>query len=172
MNVFLGSQLLVSFPSLWVTVHLASNTGLVSGSVVGTPETLIWSSSSFFLPLMFTSGSVLSVVGPLNVLLYIHRHKVCLDDCVDLICSLYHWWEGFGFYSLVTLPLGFNRGFISTSACESPTGFYSSGCPGGLGSAPGRVGCGGGVAGWVTGALVLPDTQGSWRLRQQVIWGS
>ena len=48
-----------------------------------------------------------------------HRHRVCLVDHVDLICSLYSWWEGFGSSSLVTLPLGFNWAFISTSACGS-----------------------------------------------------
>ena len=39
-----------------------------------------------------------------------HRHRVCLVDCVDLICSLYSCWEGFGFgsFSLATLPLDFN----------------------------------------------------------------
>ena len=51
----------------------------------------------------------------------LHRHSVCLVDCVDLICSLYSWWEGFGSSSLATLPLGFNCGFISTSDC--PLGF-------------------------------------------------
>ena len=51
-----------------------------------------------------------------------HSHRVCLVDCVDFICSLYSWWEGFGSSSLATLPLGFNCGFISTSACESSTG--------------------------------------------------
>ena len=51
------------------------------------------------------------------------RHRVCLVDCVDLICSLYSRWEGFGSSFLATLPLGFNCGFISTSACESSTGF-------------------------------------------------
>ena len=45
-----------------------------------------------------------------------HRHRVCLVDCVDLICSLYSWWEGFGSSSLATLPLGFNCGIISTTA--------------------------------------------------------
>ena len=35
-----------------------------------------------------------------------HRHRVCLVDHVDLICSLYSWCEGFGSSSLVTLPLG------------------------------------------------------------------
>ena len=33
-----------------------------------------------------------------------HRHRVCLVYCVDLICSLYSWWEGFGSSSLATLP--------------------------------------------------------------------
>ena len=47
-----------------------------------------------------------------------HRHRVCLVDHVDLICSLYSWWEGFGASPLATLPLGFNCGFISTSTCE------------------------------------------------------
>ena len=49
-----------------------------------------------------------------------HRHRVCLVDCVDLICSLYSWWEGFGSSSLATLPLGFNCGFISTPLTEKP----------------------------------------------------
>ena len=33
-----------------------------------------------------------------------HRHRVCLVDCVNLICSLYSWWEGFGSSSLAILP--------------------------------------------------------------------
>ena len=61
-----------------------------------------------------------------------HRHRVCLVNHVDLICSLYSWWEGFRSSSLATLPLGFNCGFISTSACGSSTGVCSWGCPGGL----------------------------------------
>ena len=52
-----------------------------------------------------------------------HRHRVCLVDHVDLICSLFSWWEGFGSSSLATLPLGFNYGFISTSAWGHPLGF-------------------------------------------------
>ena len=51
-----------------------------------------------------------------------HRHRVALVDCVDLICSLYNWWDGFGSSSLITLSLGFNCGFISTSTCGSSTG--------------------------------------------------
>ena len=33
-----------------------------------------------------------------------HRHRVCLVDHVDLICSLYSWWEGFVSSSLAILP--------------------------------------------------------------------
>ena len=40
-----------------------------------------------------------------------HRHRVCLVDRVDLICSLYSWCKGLGSYSLATLPLGFNLWF-------------------------------------------------------------
>ena len=98
-----------------------------------------------------------------------HRHRVCLVDCVDLICSLYSWWEGLGSYSLATLPLGFNCGFISISACGSSTGVCSRGCPGGLGFVPVRARCGGGAAAWVTGVLAAPGTQGSWWLGQQEI---
>ena len=68
------------------------------------------------------SELVCFLLWELSMTFYIfHRHKVCLVDCVDLICSLYNWWEGFG-SSLATLPLGFNCGFISTSACGSSTG--------------------------------------------------
>ena len=97
-----------------------------------------------------------------------HRYRVCLIDGVDLICSLYNWWEGFE-SSLATLPLGFNCGFISTSACGSSTGVCSWGFPGGLGFAPVRSRCGGGAAAWVTGVLAAPDTQGSWQLGQQEV---
>ena len=45
-----------------------------------------------------------------------HGHGVYLVDRLDLISSLYSWWEGLGSSSLDTLPLGFNCGFISTSA--------------------------------------------------------
>ena len=53
-----------------------------------------------------------------------HRHRVCLVDYVDLICSLYSWWEDFGSFSLDTLPLGFNCGFISTSGFQSRFYFH------------------------------------------------
>ena len=97
-----------------------------------------------------------------------HRHRVCLVDLVDLICSLYSWSERLGSSSLVTLPLGFNCGFISTSACGSSTGVCSCGCPGRLGFSPVRARCGDGSAAWVTGVLAVPGTQGWW-LGQQVI---
>jgi len=99
----------------------------------------------------------------------VHTHRVCLVECVDLICSLYSWWEGFGSSSLATLPLGFNCGFISTSACGSSTGVCSWGCPEGLGFTPERARCGGGAAAWVAGVLAVPGTQGSWWLGQKEI---
>ena len=88
---------------------------------------------------------------------------------MDLICSLFSWWEGFGSSSLITLPLGFNCSFISTSACGPSTGVCSWGCPGGLGSVPVRARCGGGMAAWVSGVLAARGTQGSWQLGQQEI---
>ena len=45
-----------------------------------------------------------------------HRYRVCLIDRVDLIRSLYSLSEGFESSSVATLPLGFNCGFIFTSA--------------------------------------------------------
>ena len=98
--------------------------------------------------------------------------RVSLVDCVDLICSLYSWWEGFGSSFLAILPLGFNCGFISTSACGSSTGVCSWGCPGGLGFAPVKARCGGGAAAWVAGFLAAPGTQGIWWLEQQEIYCS
>ena len=49
-----------------------------------------------------------------------HRHKVCLVDCVDLICSLYSCWEGFGSSTLATLPLCFNFIEIETEVVLFP----------------------------------------------------
>jgi len=86
---------------------------------------------------------------------------------VDLICSLYSWWEDFVSSSLATLPLGFSCGFISTSACRSSTGVCSWFCPGGLGFAPVRARWGGGAAACVAGVLAAPGTKGRWRLGQQ-----
>ena len=99
-----------------------------------------------------------------------HKHRVCLDEHVDLICSLYNWWEGIGSSSLVTPQLGFNCGFISTSARGLSTGVCSWGCPGGCGFVPVRAKCGGGGAtALVAGVLAAPGTQGGWWLGQQEI---
>ena len=130
-NAFLESLLSGSFPLLGVTVHLTflgcPPTMLVSGPVVGATQILIWPYSCVSLPPMSTAigTSVFSSVGALNVLLYICRHRDCLVDHVDLICSFYSWWKVFGFSSLISLPLGFNCGFISISACGLSTGVCS-----------------------------------------------
>ena len=72
------------------------------------------------------SELVCFLLWELSMTFYIfHRHRVCLVDHVDLICSLYNWWEDFGSSSLVTLPLGFSCGFISTCACGLSTGVCS-----------------------------------------------
>ena len=90
-----------------------------------------------------------------------HRHRVCLVDHVDLTCSLQSWWEGFGSSSLATPPLGFNCGFISTSACGPSPGLCSWGCPGRLGFAL-----------WGSGAeaMQLLGSQGFWQ--HQVLRGA
>ena len=126
-KVFVESLLSESFPLLGATVHLAS---------LGCPLTLCWSLVVLGGQLRFPSGPPLCAClqcpqlselvcflsWELSVTFYIsHRHRVCLVDCVDFICSLYNWWEDLGSSSLATLPLGFSCGFISTSACASPT---------------------------------------------------
>ena len=95
-----------------------------------------------------------------------HRHRVCLDDCVALICSLYSWSDGFESSFLATLSMGFSCGFISTSACGSSTVVCSCGCPGGLGSAPVRARRGG-VSYLACSSSGSTRTQGSWQLEQQ-----
>ena len=130
-NVFLESLLsrVLSHAAIHSPPYLPrmpSNTVLISGPAVGAAQILIWSYPCGFLPPMSTAirASVFSL-WELSMAFYIfHRHKVCLVDCVDLICSLYSWWEGLGFgsFSLATMPLGFNCGFISTSTYGSSTG--------------------------------------------------
>ena len=131
---------------------MPSNTVLISGSAVGAAQILIWSYSCVFLTPMSKAirAGVFSFMGALSDFYIFHRHRVCLVDRVDLICSLYGWWEGFGSSSLATLPLGFSCGFISTSACQSSTGVCPWICPGGLGFDPVSARCGSGVAAWVT----------------------
>ena len=130
-NVFLPSLLSESFPQLGVTVHLASlgcpPTLLISGPAVGAAQILIWSCFCVFSPPMsMLSELVRFLLWELSMTFYIfHRHRVCLPDCVDLICSLYSWWESFGSSSLATLLLDFNCDLISTSKCGSSTGVCS-----------------------------------------------
>ena len=151
-NVFLESLLSGSFPSLGVTLphlpRMPSTTVLVPGPAVGAAPILIWSSSCVFWPPVSTAIRTIAFVCvcELSMSFYIfHIHRVCLVDCVGLICSLYSWRESFGCSSLAALPLGFNCGFISTSACGSFTGVYSWGCLKGFGSAPMRARCRGGA---------------------------
>ena len=103
----------------WPLPRMPSNTVLISGPVVGAAQILIWSYSCVFLPpvstAIRTSGFLLWELS--TTFHMFHRHRVCLD----LICSLCSWWEGLGSSSLATLPLGFNCGFISTSARGSST---------------------------------------------------
>ena len=70
---------------------MSSNTVLNSGPAVGAAQSVIWSYSSVFLPPMSTAvrASAFSFVRALNALFIFHRHRVCLVDHVDLICSLY-----------------------------------------------------------------------------------
>ena len=143
--------------------RMPSNTVLISGSAVGADQILIW--SYVFLPPMSTAELVHFLLWELSMSFYIfHRHRVCLVDHVDLICSLYRWWEGFGSSFLATLPLGFNCGFISTSACGWFTRVCSWGFPGGLGFALVRARCKGVAAAWVSGVLAAPGSQGNWQL--------
>ena len=108
--------------------------------------------------------SVLSSVGALNALLYIPKTQNLPSWSCGFNLQLVHLVGRFWSSSLVTLPLGFNCGFISTSACGPSTGVCSWGCSRGLGSVPVRARCGGGAAAWVAGVLAAPGTQGSWWL--------
>ena len=107
--------------------RMPSNTVLISGPTEGAAQILICPSSYVFLPpVSQLSELVHFLLWELSMIFYIfHRHRVCLVDHMDLICSLYSWWEGFGSASLATLPLSFNCGFISTSACGLSTGVCS-----------------------------------------------
>ena len=104
--------------------RMSSNTVLISVPAGGTAQILIWSYSCVFLPPMSTAiRASVFLLWELSMTFYIfHWHRVFLVDHVDLISSLYSWWEGSGASSLATLPLGFNCGFISTSTCGLSTG--------------------------------------------------
>ena len=175
MHVFLESLLSGSFPSLGHNPPplpmMPSSTVLISGPAVVAAQILIW--SSFYVSCLQCpqlSELLCFLLWARSVFFHIHhRQTVCLVDGMDLTCSLYSWWEGFGSFSLATLALGFSCGFISTSACGSSTGVCSRGCPIGLGFAPVRARCGGGAAAWVAGILATPGIQRSWWLGQQEI---
>ena len=141
--------------------------GWVSGPAVGTAHTLIWPCSYVFLKL---SEQCVFFCGNSHLFFYVlHRDRVCVVDHVNLMCSWYSWWKSFWSSSLITLPLGFNCGFISTSACSLSTGVCSWGCPGGLGSAPVRARCGRGTAAWVMGTSVVSGMQQSqWPQAQKI----
>ena len=100
------------------------HTVLISGPAAWAAQILIWSHcvcSCLQCPQL--SELVRFLLWELSVSFHIfHRHRVCIVDRVDLIWSLYSWWEGFRSSSLATLLLGFNCGFISTSSCGSKRG--------------------------------------------------
>ena len=81
---------------------------------------------------------------------------------MDLICSLYSWWEGFESSSLATVSMGFSCSFISPSACESSTGFAPGPALGVLVSALVKTKCRGCAAEWVAGALAALSTDQHW----------
>ena len=97
--------------------RMSSNTVLISGPAVGAAQILIWCYLHVFLPPMSTTNLVHFLLWEVSMVFYIfHRHKDFLVDHMNLICSLYSLWEGFGSSSLATLPLGFHCGFMSISA--------------------------------------------------------
>ena len=141
--------------SLLHLCKLLSNTGLVSGLAVGAAQNPISSYSYMFLPPVTRAvrTSAFSFVGALNDVLYILQTQSLPSWLCEL--NLYSWWEGLGSSSLVTPPLGFTCGFISTSACGPSPGVCSWGCPGGLVFAPVRANCGTGAAPWIAGVLAV-----------------
>ena len=97
------------------------------------------------------------------------KHRVYLADRGDLTCSSYSWWKDFQYSSLVAPSLGFSFGFIPTPAYGLPTGVWSWGCLGALGSAPVRTGCRSSMTAWNAGAPAAPNAQGSRQPRAQEI---
>ena len=97
------------------------------------------------------------------------RHRVCLVDHVDLIFSLYSWWEGSGSSSLTTQPSGFQLWFyfhlciwVIHWGLLLRLLWRTWVCP-----TEGQVWrwC----SWWVTGVLAAPGTQGRGWLGQQEI---
>ena len=84
--------------------RMSSNTVLISGPAGGTAQILIWSYSCVFLPPMSTAiRASMFLLWELSMTFYIFLRQSLPINCVDLICNLYSWWEGFGSSSLVTL---------------------------------------------------------------------
>ena len=108
-------------------LRMPSNTGLVSGPAVGAAQTLIgpvpeWSC----LQCPQLPELLCFLLWECSLSFYIfHRHRVCLVNSVDFICSLYSWWDSFGSSSLATLLLDLNCAFMCIYACESSTGVCS-----------------------------------------------
>ena len=77
--------------------RMSSNTVLISGPAMGAAQIRIWSYSYVFLPPMSTAITTSGILlWELSMTFYIfHRHRVCLVDHVDLICSLYSCWVFF-----------------------------------------------------------------------------
>ena len=99
-----------------------------------------------------------------------HRHRVCLVDHVDLICSLYSWWGGLGSSSSAKLPLGFQLWFyFHLYMWVVHWDLAPKASLEGLGLSSVRARCGGSAAAWVTGVLAAPGTQGGWLLGYQKI---
>ena len=106
----------------------------------------------------------------LSMTFYIfHRHRVCLVDYVDLICSLYSWWESFEYSPLSTLAAGFQLCFyfqlfmwVVHWGLLLRLPWRTWVCP-----------CEGQVWRWCScfdcRVLAAPGTQGSWWLGQQKI---
>ena len=131
-NVLHESLLSESFPSLGVTVPSPPWDALQRSADLWAcwgraAQILIWSYASvFLLPMSMAIRTSAFSLWDLSMTFYIlHGHRVCLVDRVDLIRSLYSWWESFGSSSLAILPLGSNCGFISTFASGSYTGVCS-----------------------------------------------
>ena len=169
--------------------RMPSNAVLVSGPTVGAAQILIGSCSCVFLPPMSAAirASVFSFVGALQCPYLFHSHRVCLVDCVDLICSLYGWWEGFGSSSLPHCP-GFQLWFYfhspdreawqatvhrvakSWTRLKRPCmhrhkTFFACGS-----SAPVRVEHEGGTAAWLAWTLAAPSVQGHGLPPLQELW--
>ena len=136
--------------------------GLVSGPAVdpvGTPLPLLWPTSCVCCP----QSPQLPGLDRFHLWEHslstqiFHARRVCLADRGDSICSLYSWWKDFRSSSLVTPSLGFSFGFVPISACGPPTGVWSWGCLGALGSAPVGTGLRGGMTARIVGAPAAPN---------------